>query len=487
MTRLDAAAGAGVAEAPGVRQRIPVKVGRATAVEADRGTLGAGVRSSRRGGGRTIRRRDGHRGRGRARPAILIRDRHARGVAAGRGVGVYGRDRARLAGRAAAGQGRPVAPIDREPPGGIVDARVTEGRVQGERAAGAGGLIGARSDDRCRVGDGGRGRHPGARGPACVRDGERYGVGAVVGIRMTRLGAAAGGAVPEAPGVRQRVSVRVRGAAAVEARGRPLRSAVGSPGRGDGSVIHGDGRVVAGAAARVAEAAPDHGNELPGIRAHVERELEYAPRHAVPRLAVGDGRGSITCETRSARPRDELTDAEVRVEYRARALRREPLVYVFVAVHHHLRAVPVQGVPQRLIGRVAHVAAARGDEAWLVPVGHRAAFAAGREVGPQPLHLSGCRRYAEFAVQGDDVPAAEIVAVITLRGVTRRGAEVAVVASRVGSQILVVARHRLGAGLVSSPGRGVAIGEVAGRPVGIGVVPHGEHGARDVVEQVRGE
>ena len=36
---------------------------------------------------------------------------------------------------------------------------------------------------------------------------------------------------------------------------------------------------------------------------------------------------------------------------------------------------------------------------------------------------------------------------------------------------------------MAPPGRTVAIGELSRRPVGIGVVPRGEHGARDTVEQ----
>src|SRR5213596_3394060 len=91
------------------------------------------------------------------------------------------------------------------------------------------------------------------------------------------------------------------------------------------------------------------------------------------------------------------------------------------------------------------------------------------------------------AVQGDDVPVAQVVAVVALGGIARRRAEVAEVAGGPGCVVLVVAGYRLGAGFVPAPGRVVAIGVVAARGVGVGVVPGHEHGARDGVEQVRGE
>src|SRR6185436_11591731 len=66
-------------------------------------------------------------------PAVLVGHRDAHGVRAGGGVGVPDRDGA-LAGLAAGGLRRAVAPVDRVRPGGVIRARITEAGVERDGA-----------------------------------------------------------------------------------------------------------------------------------------------------------------------------------------------------------------------------------------------------------------------------------------------------------------------------------------------------------------
>src|SRR3989304_2246493 len=88
-----------------------------------------------------------------------------------------------------------------------------------------------------------------------------------------------------------------------------------------------------------------------------------------------------------------------------------------------------------------------------------------------------------LAVEGDEVPGPQVVAVVTLAGITGGGAEVAEVAGRAGGVVFVVAGHRKRTGLAGAPGRVVAIGELAGGPVGVDVVAQGHDGASNAGDQ----
>src|SRR5438034_350908 len=67
------------------------------------------------------------------------------------------------------------------------------------------------------------------------------------------------------------------------------------------------------------------------------------------------------------------------------------------------------------------------------------------------------------------------------------GAEVAEIAGGAAGAVVVVAGDGAGAGFVPAPGRPVAVREVAARPARVRVVTRREHGARDGIEQVRGQ
>ncbi len=128
--------------------------------------------------------------------------------------------------------------------------------------------------------------------------------------------------------------------------------------------------------------------------------------------------------------------------------------------------------------------------ARVVPHGDRAGGGMRREVLPQPLLLGRSRVAAAdlraVAVDHDQVPLAEVVAVVALRGIAGRRAEVVEVAAGVRRAVLVVADDRARARLEAAPGRAVAVGELPGRAVFVGVVAEREDRPVDVLEQVRG-
>src|SRR5438105_3426039 len=82
------------------------------------------------------------------------------------------------------------------------------------------------------------------------------------------------------------------------------------------------------------------------------------------------------------------------------------------------------------------------------------------------------------AVEDNDVPGAEVVAVPTLPDLAGGGPEVVEVAGGVGRAVLVVAGRRPDPVLVAAPGRVVAGGEVRRRAVLVDVVAGREHDGR---------
>src|SRR6185437_8149993 len=292
--------------------------------------------------------------------------------------------------------------------------------------------------------------------------------------------------IAETPGVGDGVTVGVRGSAAVEADRCALGAGVRSPSRGRRRVIRGRRGVVAQAAPRVGERLPGDGDELPGVRARIQGELEHPPGVRVPNLTVRYRRGAAAIEAGATSAHDEGADAVHRVAHGRRGLGRQALIAVLVPIDYDVRAVRVQGVPQRLVLRVARDVDA-GHESGRVPVGERAAPAVEREIVTQPLHLGGGGCYVELAVERDDVPIAEVVAVVALCGIACRGTEVTEVPGSRAIAVLVVTGHGAGPRLVPAPRRGVIARVFGGGTHLVGVVAEREDGARDAVEQVGGE
>src|SRR5439155_25320527 len=82
----------------------------------------------------------------------------------------------------------------------------------------------------------------------------------------------------------------------------------------------------------------------------------------------------------------------------------------------------------------------------------------------------------------DNVPVAQIVAVVPPRRVSRGHTEVGEIPGRV-AVVIVIAQGGTGALSVPAPERAVAPGVILGRAAGIGVVASGEHGSGNVVQQ----
>ena len=237
------------------------------------------------------------------------------------------------------------------------------------------------------------------------------------------------------------------------------------------------------AAPRIRERLARDGDEFPVVARGVQRQLQDAISLVVLHLGVRQGRAQGE-GARTAHARDEFADTGDRIGHTGRGLRPEALIVVIVAGEHELRAGVVQRLPQRLRRGVGQGA---GAEERVMHIGERATLRARGEIGAQPLFLRRARGLRDVAVEGDDVPVAQVVAVVALRGIARRRAEIAEVPRRAGRAVLVVAGDRPGARLVPAPRGVVAVGVIGARPAGIGVVARQEHGAGDRVEQVCGE
>src|SRR6185503_15396914 len=111
-----------------------------------------------------------------------------------------------------------------------------------------------------------------------------------------------------------------------------------------------------------------------------------------------------------------------------------------------------------------------------------------REVVPEPLLLGGPGAAAAdrgaVAVQHVDPPRPGGVGVVALRGIARRGPEVAVVARGARGVVVVVARDRARPRLDpwATPARVVAVRELRGGAVVVDVVAGREDGAADEIE-----
>ena len=239
---------------------------------------------------------------------------------------------------------------------------------------------------------------------------------------------------------------------------------------------------MAGRRARIRELGTRDRDELPGIAPRRERELQDAV-HLRPHQAVGCDRVERP-RAEAARADDELPDPLRGVEGGRGRLRREPFVVARVRVEHHVRVRRVQVVPQRE-DRGADGGRTR-IERRQVPVGECALRRVGAQVRLEPQLLRRARRRGDRAVQRDDVPRAQVVAVITLGRIAGGGAEVAIIARRAGGGVLRVARHGVGAGLLPPPRRAVTVGIGGAIPGRADVVPRDEDRAGNGVQQFSG-
>src|SRR5262249_41170258 len=125
-------------------------------------------------------------------------------------------------------------------------------------------------------------------------------------------------------------------------------------------------------------------------------------------------------------------------------------------------------------------------EARMVPVGQRTGRRVRRKIGAQPLLLRrpslAAADITAVAVDHDEMPGAEIVAVVAFGRVAGRRAKVREVAGRARGMILVMAGGWMGAAFVSPPGGVITVVVLIERAVGVGVIPRREDRARDRVK-----
>src|SRR5207245_6805467 len=186
-------------------------------------------------------------------------------------------------------------------------------------------------------------------------------------------------------------------------------------------------RSVAAPRAAVGEGVAARRDELPGVSGLEERQLDDAVALAREYLAVRLPRKDRV-RPHSARAHSELTDAVVRIGHAVGGLRREALVHFVECVEHDLGPGRVEIVPERL-DRVIHGRRPRGRVvARDVPNGQCAQLGAVGQVGLEPRLLGGPGAYPDAistgAVQHNDVPGTEVVAVVALPAIARRGAPI---------------------------------------------------------------
>src|SRR5438093_11671426 len=124
----------------------------------------------------------------------------------------------------------------------------------------------------------------------------------------------------------------------------------------------------------------------------------------------------------------------------------------------------------------------------MMPHGECALLAVRREVGLEPLVLlrAGAERdMAAVGVQYDDMPGAEIDAVVSLAARAGAVPEIVKTGVRRAGVVFVIAQQRVGLALVAAPGGIVAIGVIGGCAVER-VVAQRDHGARIGVQQTGG-
>src|SRR5262245_39766637 len=180
---------------------------------------------------------------------------------------------------------------------------------------------------------------------------------------------------------------------------------------------------------------------------------------------------------------DEFTDTMYRIGVAVRILRIEPGIVMYMPIQYNTRLHSIQSLPQ---GAHSGSAAPASGKERMVPVGEYAGSRIGRQVGAQPLLLWRSCLTADkrtIAVEHDNVPCPEVVAVIALVRVPGGGAEIIEVALGARRIILMVTGRRACTRQVTTPRGIVAIGVLGIRAVGVHRIAEGRNRPRDSVEQ----
>jgi hypothetical protein len=124
-----------------------------------------------------------------------------------------------------------------------------------------------------------------------------------------------------------------------------------------------------------------------------------------------------------------------------------------------------------------------------VTVGYDARLCMSAEVlaKPQLLRRAGAAAShtgsIAVGVERDDVPGAQVVAVVALADWTGLRAPVFKIRRGVGNAVLVVSQSGPGAILETTPGRPVAVAKLGHTAMLVGKIPGGKHGAGNLLDQ----
>ncbi len=228
-------------------------------------------------------------------------------------------------------------------------------------------------------------------------------------------------------------------------------------------------------------------NEFPLVSAGEQRQLQDAERFEGVDFAIRANDSERT-KILAAGSHDEFAYAAAGIGSAIRILRSEAFVIVVMSVDDYVGVGLVENVPQRFHKQVVAVGAA-GTEKRLVKIGEGARYGMRGQIFAQPFALNGIRvasaRRHTFAVQDDDVPRAELVAVITFARIPGALAEILEIISGAGGMEFVISGRRAGAIFHAAPGFIVAL-EIGGGAVGVSEIADGHHSAGSFVEQVCG-
>src|SRR5918998_5923381 len=231
--------------------------------------------------------------------------------------------------------------------------------------------------------------------------------------------------------------------------------------------------------ARVGVIPARHGDELPVVIAGTEVELQHTGGADLLGLHARFVRALLSPARRTARPHDELADAPSRRTFATGGYTGEALVAVGVPIDDHLGVLVVEDVPEGL--HLGAIVASTGSIERVVEVGQRAPRSVVGEVSAESAPLGGApvtpTNLLAVAVEGHDVPGAQVVGVVASAGLPRTPSEVIEVGLRPGGVVVVVASRGPGALLVLAPGGIVAVAELLAGAVLVGVVAEGKDGS----------
>ncbi len=186
-----------------------------------------------------------------------------------------------------------------------------------------------------------------------------------------------------------------------------------------------------------------------------------------------------------ARAHHELTNTAPRIRHPIRILQGETLIVMPVTTEHDIRPSLVERHPEIPQARFTTA----GTEHWFMEDRQGTRPRIRSQVSLQPLSLRGSGTAAAnlgtIAVEDNDVPAANVIAVIPLAGITRCCTKVAEIAGSYRRRIVfIIADCGMGPGFMTTPGGFITVVIVSSRTIGIGIIPNGVHCAWDIIKQL---